>query len=167
MGWTGIHKSLPDTKNMILGEMNFTGNTIKSEVLKSASSGNQFWILRNIAILNTGKQFTTATCILMSHKQGETTYKKMDIDCHPYYYNCPHSWLNQIEPQGQMCFDWINHAKKFHEIKNIEIVPGMIVKQGNYTFTTIEVYTSHFWLVSRNDGKLFKMKNTTIRENLV
>lgn len=166
MGWTGVYKSLADTKKMILDEMNFAGSKYRSEVLKNATYGREFWILRKLTVLETGLEFITATFVFISHNKGETTYKEIDIDTHPYYYNCPSSWLDLIAPQGDMGREWLETARNVLNRKNLEIVSGMKFNFNNAEYTTVEKYSSHFWRVRRNDGMTFKIKTTLIKESL-
>lgn len=166
MGTTGVYKSVSATKEMIVSDLNFQNDTVSSQVLKTSSYGNQFWILRKIQI--EGKElFVTADVFLMSHKDGMTYYKEINIACGPYYYHCPLTWLEMITVVGDSIDNWKDSVRKYWAKKEIEIVPGMNLNFQNNSYEVIEKYTSHFWTVRRSDGKLFKMKNQFIKDSIV
>ena len=124
------------------------------------------WILREIHVI--GKDpFTTATFVKMSTAKGETTYKEMDIDCHPYFYDCPQSWLTRIQPQGKMGMEWLAKAKNHAHAMSIEIKPGLTFHYNGLDWTVEHKYSSMYWTVRNSHLKLYKMKNTSIKEALL
>lgn len=166
MGTTGIYKSVADTKEIIVRDMNFRNENRSSEVLKSSSYGNQFWILRKI--VENGTEFVTADVVLISHKDGKTHYNETNISSGPYYYHCPLEWLELItQKETDSILNWKDSVRKYWAKKKIEIVPGMKLNFQNNSYIVIEKYTSHFWTVQRQDGKMFKMKNQFVKDSIV
>jgi hypothetical protein len=166
MGTTGIRLSVSDTKEMIVRDYNFKNDNLSSEVLKTSSYGNQFWLLRKI--VENGNEFVTADVVLISHKDGTTHYTEMNIGRVPYYYHCPLEWLKLIsQKEDDSILNWKDSVRKYWAKKKIEIVPGMKLNFQNNSYIVIEKYTSHFWTVQRQDGKRFKMKNQFVKDSIV
>lgn len=165
MGTTGVYQSVSATKEMIVRDMNFQNDSISSVVLKTSSYGNQFWLLRTIK--QEKESFVTADVVLISHKDGMTYYKEMNISCSPYYYHCPIEWLELITHNEDSILNWKDSVKKYWAKKKIGIIPGMKLIFQNNSYVVIDKYTSHFWTVQRQDGRIFKMKNQFIKDSIV
>lgn len=165
MGWTGVYMDMASTKKMILKDMDFTRSSFTSKVLAHARGNGGMWILREIR--ENGKDpFVTATFVKMEHSKGETTYKEIDIDCHPYYYDCPQSWLTRIQPQGEMGMDWLAKARDYANRMKMEIKAGMHFKYNWRDWTTEYKYSSHKWACRTSQGKLYLVRNAYIKENM-
>lgn len=165
MGWTGVYMDMASTKVMILKDMDFCGATCISKVLAHARGNGGMWILREIR--ENGKDpFVTATFVKMEHKKGETFYEKIDIDYHPYYYDCPQSWLTRIQAQGEMGMDWLAKAKDYANRMKMEIKVGMHFKYNWRDWTTEYKYSSQKWACRTSQGKLYLVRNAYIKENM-
>lgn len=165
MGWTGVYMDLASTKKMILKDMDFTGSSFTSKVLAHARGNGGMWILREIH--ENGKDpFITATFVQMEHSKGETTYKEIDIDCHPYSYDCPQSWLARIQPQGDMGMEWLEKAKNHALVMSIEIKAGQTFKYNSLDWTVEYKYSPQKWACRTAQGKLYVVRNATIKEAL-
>lgn len=165
MGTTGVYMDMASTKKMILKDMDFTGLTLTSKVLSHGNGRGGMWILREIHVIGENP-FTTATFVKMGHKDGETYYKEMDIDCHPYFYDCPQSWLARIQPQGQMGMDWLDKAQNYANMMKMEIKAGMQFKYNWSAWTTEYKYSSQKWACRTSQGKLYLVRNASIKENM-
>lgn len=165
MGWTGVYMDMASTKKMILKDMDFTRSSFTSKVLAHARGNGGMWILREIR--ENGKDpFVTATFVKMEHKKGETTYKEIDIDCHPYYYDCPSSWLNRIQPQYPSGHEWLAKAKNHAHMMSIEIKAGQTFRHNSVDWTVEYKYSSQKWACRTAQGKLYVVRNADIREAL-
>jgi hypothetical protein len=167
MGTTGIHKTVGETKNILIEDYNFVNDKLVSTVLKTSSYGNQFWLLRRIT--ENGNQFITADVILISHKDGMTYYKEMNVGCGPYYYHCPLEWLEMITMErSDSVRNWEDSVRKYWAKKIIEIVPGMKIVFKENEYIVLRKYSTQFWVVKRTkDGCEFKMKTGFIRDCIV
>lgn len=165
MGATGVYMSMAETKKMILRDMAFTGSKGVYKVIASAGGRGGLWVLREINPFE-GDPFVTATFVKMEHRKGETTYKEIDIDMHPYYYDCPQSWLTRIVPQGEMGMEWLERGKKYAHVKIIEIKPGMEFHHNSVDWKVEYKYSAQFWACRTSQGTLYRVKNSSIREAL-
>jgi len=169
MGYTGIRQSVSATKEMLIREYNYENETRKSEVLKTHSYGSEFWILLKVFDKRTSETIVTADVVVMSHKNGETVYKEMNVCIYPYYYNIPESWLSQLthaHTSGTSFNEWLSATKEFIRRKGLEIVSGFIFEFNGKNYTTVEKYTNQSWLVKREDGQVFKIKTALIKERM-
>ena len=162
MGTTGVYMDMASTKKMILKDM----ETPKSHVIAHASGKGGMWVLYYYIDLANGPAYTTARFIKMSHSKGETIYKEIDIDYHPYYYDCPQSWLTRIQPQGEMGMDWLDKAKNYAHMMKMEIKAGMHFKYNWSDWTTEYKYSSQKWACRTSQGKLYLVRNAYIKENM-
>lgn len=165
MGWTGVYMDMKSTKAMILKDMNYSGATCTSKVIAHANGRGGLWILREIIPI--GKDpFTIATFIKMSSAKGETTYKEMDIDCHPYAYDCPSAWLNRIQPQYSSGHEWLAKAKNHAHMMSIEIKAGMPFMYNGIDWKVEYKYSPQKWACRTAQGKLYVVRNADIKEAL-
>lgn len=170
MGATGVYMDMASTKVMILKDMDFCGATCISKVIAHANGRGGLWILREITHINKDPHpnhvYITATFVKMDHRKGETTYKEINIDCHPYYYDCPKSWLTRIQPQGEMGMDWLAKAKDYANRMKMEIKAGMHFKYNWRDWITEYKYSSQKWACRTSQGKLYLVRNAYIKENM-
>ena len=174
MGWTGVCMDMAMTKKMVLKDMEWSSEKGSSKVLAHANGRGGLWILREIVInekrdydeFDVGGPYVTATFVKMEHKKGETFYKEMDIDVHPYNYDCPSSWLKRIQPQYTMGKEWLEKAVKIADAMKIEIVAGMDFTFNSNQWKTEFKYSSVYWACRTSQGKLFKIKTSSIKEVL-
>lgn len=170
MGWTGVYMDMKSTKTMILKDMNFSGATCTSKVIGHANGRGGLWILREISHINKDPHpnhvYVTATFVKIERKKGETFYKEIDIDCHPYYYDCPSSWLNRIQTQYDMGKEWLEKAKKIADAMKIEIKHGQTFRHNSVDWTVEYKYSSQKWACRTSQGKLYVVRNADIREAL-
>ena len=171
MGWTGVYMDMASTKKMVLKDMEWSSEKGSSKVLAHANGRGGLWILREIQINKSNEYdgrdpYITATFVKMEHKKGETFYKEMDIDVHPYNYDCPSSWLKRIQPQYTMGKEWLEKAVKIADAMKIEIVTGMDFTFNNVKYKSEFKYSSTYWACRTSQGKLFKIKTSSIKEVL-
>ena len=161
MGWDGVYMDVASTKKMILKDMEWA----RSHVLAHANGKGGMWILWEHRPIDKDP-YVTARFVKIEHRKGETTYKQIDIDCHPYYYDCPSSWLTRIRPRGEMGMEWLEKAKKHAHAMSIEIKPGMEFKYNSVDWKVEYKYSSQKWACRTSQGKLFVIRNANIKEAL-
>ena len=168
MGWTGVYMDMASTKKMILKDMDFTGSKGIYKVVGHANGKGGMWVLQEIVFFGElpVTPFITATFVKMDHRKGETTYKEINIDCHPYYYDCPKSWLTRIQPQGEMGMDWLAKAQDYANRMKMEIKAGMHFKYNWRDWTTEYKYSSQKWACRTSQGELYLVRNAYIKENM-
>lgn len=165
MSATSVRMDMATTKKMILKDMDCSGSLGTSKVIAHANGKGCLWILWEHTPIG-NDPYITARCCLISHSKGQTTYKEIDIDYHPYYYDCPQSWLVRIQPQGEMGMEWLAKAKNHTNMMSIEIKPGMTFRSNLMHWTVEYKYSPMYWTVRNSHGKLYKMKNASIKEAL-
>lgn len=130
--------------------------------LDSAKVSGGFWIL--LEVEDKGKKYITATFHKISTGKNMTYYKSIDIDAHPCYYNCPKSWLNQIQPQTSYGEEWLETAKSVSQVK---ITRGL---EFNYKDTDYRVDSYHgggYWVIKDLAGARFKMASNMIMDSIL
>ena len=143
-----------------------------SHVLASAKGTGDFWILLEVNYKESDnssfqKRITAIFC-KMSSSKGMTYYKEIDIDSHPYYYSCPKSWLDKLQPSTKYGEEWLENARAYHS-KEKKICKGMKFKFTGTLYEVVEYYGGGSWIVSdRSSGTptKYRMKSETIRNSL-
>lgn len=142
------------------------GNTGYSHILASAKGAGGFWILREVEYTDyLGAKIpkhVTATFIKMSSAAGMTYYKEIDIDCRPYAYSCPKSWLDQIQPQCATGEEWLEKAKA-HHLNTIKVVKGLRFETHGHIFTVDHYYGGGSWVVRTEVGNTYRMRSSMIQ----
>jgi len=111
MGWlypyhTHTRKDL--IKDLIKPEEGTNG---KWETLRHCVRGSILWTRNRYTNKTTGEVSYHVVCHIMS-KHGTWGYKSISYDAHPYYYHCPKSYLEGLDPQDGYAADW---CSKVHE----------------------------------------------------
>lgn len=163
MGTTGIPQSMADTKKMLLKEFSYTNEKCVSEVLKSRSGKGGMWIFRKIVSKEFGEYFTV-DFIKMEHEKGWTYYKEMNYEIHPFYYDCPVSWLDSLKPTSETGIEWIEKVKK---IQSIVLKSGMKIKFNKMEYELLYELSATFWVVRREDLKVFKLSKENIIHSIL
>lgn len=170
MGTTGISQTMQETREMLLREFQWDHPSSYSHVLASARGAGGFWILREVhGCMGESSEpvtYTTATFIKMDFANGSTYYKEMDIDCHPYYYSCPKSWLSRIQPQGPGGEEWKERAAA-HHTGVVKITPGLPFVINGTVYTVEKFMSGRTWIVHSPTGKQFRASTSKIRNALM
>ena len=109
MGTTGIPQSMIEAKKTILRDFNFKNDRCESQVLKNRSGKGGMWIFRKIVSKRMENTFTV-DFIKMEHSKGMTYYKEIGFEMHPYFYDCPISWLDHLTPYSETGKEWIEKS---------------------------------------------------------
>ena len=152
---------------MLLRDFEYNhGSVGSSHVLASVKGVGGFWILREVECTeDLGAKIpkhVTATFIKMSSAAGMTYYKEIDIDCHPYAYSCPKSWLDQIQPQCVSGEEWLEKAKAHHQ-NTVKVVKGLRFEFQDHIFTVDHYYGGGSWVVRTETGNAYRMRSSTIQ----
>ena len=158
MGTTGIQQTMAEAKATILREFSFKNDKCESIVLKNRSGKGGLWIFRKI-ISNENGEYFTVDFIKMEHEKSWTYYKEMNFEIHPYFYDCPITWLDQLTPHSESGKEWIEKVRK---VQSIVLKRDLKVLFDNVEFTLLYELTPTFWAVQRKDGKVFKMRKENI-----
>jgi len=159
MGITTFHRDIDFTKQTIIKDCNFKNTNLESCVVNTHTYGKEFWILRKIN--NNGEEFYTADVYIISTKNGETSYKDINIEMGVYYYHIPKSWLSMIKDVPTA---YLERYELFHNKKTIE--PGMEFELKGLKYKVEYKYSSHSWVIRSEKGNVYRMKSTSIQEKL-
>lgn len=178
MGTTGTPQSPAKVREDLLAWSNYDkldehGNRKFCKVLASARGKGGFWILLETEYTvyrdnepPEHRHYTTATFHMMSSGGGMTYYKSMDIDCHPYYYSCPKSWLSLIQPQDPGGEEWKERAAA-HHTGVVKITPGLPFVINGTVYTVEKFMSGRTWIVHSPTGKQFRASTSKIRNALM
>lgn len=169
MGTTGVAMTAAETRADLLKQFEYQNERGFSKVLAHAKGRGGFWILREVEYSFNGEHFpahTTATFIFMESAGGMTYYKEIDIDCAPYAYDCPKTWLTRIQPSGKDGESWLEKAKAHHANQK-KIVPGLKIIYDGKVFEVVELWSRGKWIVRDPHGTRYSMKSSTIQESKV
>ena len=118
MGWTGMFDWNTWEKNWeILNREFFSGDT-KFEPLKWSDKGGHVWCL--FKNKETGEIYAEVTLCKRYTKDHEFCYKSMGIDCGPYVYDMPKSWLPLLSKEYQeheFSRDWFKRRDEWEQEK--------------------------------------------------
>ncbi len=132
MGWSfiqGLGKQEFIDK-LIVSEV---GDTYKWEVLKHALKGNTLWTINKRTHLKTNESISYITCNLIEYDKSDNSYGYKDIseDSHPYYYDCPISFLTLCPPlTSEGSIAWRKEVRKQYnaKVKPSQLKVGMKLK---------------------------------------
>ena len=130
MGWTGVcgYTSAERRASIIAHELTYENERVAQKV--TANKGK--WCKVERLDKSTGKVEKNLVIILMK-KGGDMVYDKvMDVSVHPYYYDCPLSWVKEFEPydgeEGNSA-QWKANALKYWEKKangTFQVIPNKV-----------------------------------------
>ena len=176
MGTTGTWQTAAQVRQELLDWSNYDkvddhGNRKFCKVLASAKGAGGFWILIETEftvyrdeVPPEHNHYVTATFHKMSSGGGMTYYKSMDIDCHPYAYSCPKSWLDRIQPQGKYGESWLESAKAHHD-KKAKIAKGLKFIVDGISYEALEVYSRGYWKIKHlGTNMVYRMKTSIIQD---
>ena len=104
-------QSAIDTLLRVEESEKFIHNTLKHSV-----RGNQLWTVEEATNKETGVKSRIIALYLMSKDDGNWGYKPLCESMHPYYYNCPLSYLKMVPVKNQNWRDVV--IKRHNEKKN-------------------------------------------------
>lgn len=184
MGTTGVYESMATVREDLVRQCNYTRigekGTVESKSIATKIGRGYFYILFDY----TATYYATETeeskvesvrsilCIKMDHKRGCTYYKEMDITVHPYAYDVPLSWLDQVTETTGSALEWIEKARKLangkKSLAKIELKEGIEFTVNGRKYTLWKPYETvrGNWLIYRDDGCRFRMRVGEIREHL-
>jgi hypothetical protein len=74
----------------------------------------------------TGKKFIAV--YLWNSQNGEIGYKVFGHDEHPYYYDCPLSWLDDVDLSGEHAKAWAEQVREYHKRATQTYTEGMRIR---------------------------------------
>lgn len=113
MGWTGMFDWNRNEKNHEILNREFfgVGGNVKLQPLAWSDKGGHTWLLYEDKV--THKKYSSV--ILTKRCRDEFMYKEISIDCHPYQYDIPSSWVEQIASSyadSELFRGWLAEYKK-------------------------------------------------------
>lgn len=119
----GTYYTTGATKADIIRELteNYTGGFGTTTTLKKCIKGNVLWTVKKKSFIgNDGNECILQQpwigCYLLSFHDGNWGYKPLDERMHPYYYNCPLSYLDMCEVE---CQEWRDKVRDHHKQNNV------------------------------------------------
>jgi hypothetical protein len=106
MGWTFLYNA-PD-KSQVIEEC--TRGSDKLRCIRKASHGSELWTIWE----DTETKHKTIVLFLLARKDRNWGYKDMTEAMHPYYYQCPLSFLDEVPVANE---DWREKVRKYHKQK--------------------------------------------------
>ncbi len=147
MGWLfGYH-----TRRELIDHL-VSGNGIKT--LKHCCKGNNLWAVHEY--VRTGDTEPTryvALYLLRGGKHGDMWgYKDMDESMHPYYYNCPLSYLDGLsEPTGSAA-EWRENVRKYHTRRSRKLYVGDMFRLYGLEYKVRMDNGTYGYTVERSSG---------------
>jgi len=87
---------------------------IKHEVITHCLRGNCLWALMKRTV---NGESTIYVCLYLLGKcDQDWGYKPMDMYCHPHYYSCPISYVEQCNDykNSEYACNWVQGVKEYH-----------------------------------------------------
>lgn len=81
------------------------------KVLAHTTRGNEHWMIVEFTNKETNEVSLRIGLNIFSKSDGDWGYKSLSEACHPYYYKCPKSYLNQVPVANQ---DWRDMVLAYH-----------------------------------------------------
>ncbi len=160
MGWTSSDswKSVSDVRKSIMGD--YASGQMSATLLKMQRglnrSRNQLWALEERGGV------VTITVFLVSKEGGSFAMKSMGIEAHPYYYDCPESFLSKIDPPtNDMGEEWLAGARVFQEARKrtFDVGDKVMVYGKPYTVVgTADKKTQRWYLIEGEEAGIYRAK---------
>jgi hypothetical protein len=159
MGWTFLYNA-PE-KRHVIEDVTREGETVKC--VRKSTVGNHLWTIWERK--EDGHKFIVL--FLLARDRGNWGYKDMTESMHPYYYDCPLSFLDEVPVASE---DWregvINHhsAEKNRRrmLKSLTVGKTVRLKQG-YKPSELRV-VSMKPLIGEAGGNRYRLQKTKITE---
>jgi hypothetical protein len=95
--------------------------------LKHCCVGNVMWAVQEGTSLRTGETVRFIACYLLKGRNTSRDgwgYKDMEESMHPYYYTCPLSYLDMVDPT---CPEWRAKVRERAASRGLKLTAGDVV----------------------------------------
>ncbi len=153
MGWTFQNGASKETIVADRIRMQETETSIYT-TLKHRLIGNVLWTVQEITIKETGERKRFIGLDLLKYeKDYGYGYKDMEESSHPFYYNCPLSYLEMVPVA---CEKWRWNVRKYHATKDYTFNVGDTIKLKGCTIPEVKI-SSIKPLTGVYNGRLYKI----------
>jgi len=138
MGWsynTNQYQTKAEFKAKCIALCNWETDETLYSTSMSRAVGNHLWVAAQQTNKETGEKISYVTLFLMAKYQGCWGYKGMDESMHPYYYDCPQSVIDAVDPAThKSALEWragvVNHRERKKVAKQLikSVQVGSVVK---------------------------------------
>lgn len=165
MGTTSVRMSMIETKKMIVNEFSYSNDRIVSKVLSHANGSGGMWILRNVVEIKEMKEYNDIIFVKMEHRNGETSFKEISYEMHPYLFDVPLKWLEQVSPQSKEGIEWCEMVKR---IQNVSLSYGIEFVFNERKFKLIDEISKKYWrVIEIGSGKAYKLSKENIVDSIL
>lgn len=165
MGTTSVRMSMADTKKMVVKEFCYSNDRIVSKVLSHANGSGGMWILRNVVVIKEMKEYNDIIFVKMEHRNGETSFKEISYEMHPYFFDVPLRWLEQVAPQSKEGIEWCEMVKR---IQNVSLSYGIEIVFSERKFKLLDEISKKYWRVQDVDTrKVYKLSKENIVDSIL
>ena len=119
MGWTFHYHTTKDQLIRSLLEprvyIRDNGTPVRIEPLRHTVRGTHLWSLWQELIGDQATRYIVLHLLAADRKHDGYGYKDMDETMHPYYYDCPVTWLDDLtEPENDGSREWRAKVREWH-----------------------------------------------------
>ena len=134
--------------------------------IKHRLRANHLWTLQETEHKGQRVVFVQLDLLRKDRETKQWGYKTLDSDSHPYYYDCPKSFLDKMTPpltEGGR--EWMQKVVEFHARQNFSVQPGMRFQLDRDTTKVVEItckLTQASWAARYPCGQIYKVMRRTL-----
>jgi hypothetical protein len=163
MGWTLHYNTtkdelVADLTKPFTAERTIDGVPVRVEAIKHTIRGNRLWIMRRRTDPDRGEVRYILLCLLQAdRKNNGYGYKDMSEDMHPYYYDCPVTWLDDLtDPINDGSREWREQVRTYHAREKAHKQQVAALKPGD----EVTIYGKAYVV----EGSSFINRRLTVRQ---